>query len=88
MERGDHASAHVETENADDTTAQSESQHGDGDTNSGTFHPNDSIEHCQYFFSFLFIVAHLKTNVAFLTIGENSSRSVSALAPPVSHLRI
>ncbi|XP_053483591.1 sentrin-specific protease 7 isoform X3 [Ictalurus furcatus] len=48
VERGDHASAHVETENADDTTAQSESQHGDGDTNSG----------------------------------ENSSRSVSALAPP------
>lgn len=65
VERGDHASVHVETENADDTTAQSESQHGDGDTNSGTFHPSDSIEHCQYFFSFLFIVAHFKDKRCF-----------------------
>ncbi|KAF4087322.1 hypothetical protein AMELA_G00093970 [Ameiurus melas] len=35
VERGDHASAHVETENSDDTTTPGESQHGDGDANSG-----------------------------------------------------
>ncbi|XP_026768576.3 sentrin-specific protease 7 isoform X1 [Pangasianodon hypophthalmus] len=34
VERGGHASVHDGTENSSDTTAQSESQHGDGDVNS------------------------------------------------------
>lgn len=76
---------HDGTENSSDITAQSESQHGDGDMNSGTFYLRDIIEHYQ---DFIVYYCLLKTNIAFHTIDENSSRSFSAPGPPVSDLNI
>lgn len=49
MERGNHVSVHDATDNSSDTTAQSESQHGEEDINSGTFQLSDIILHYQYF---------------------------------------
>lgn len=85
MERGGQTLEHDGTENSSDATAQSESQHDDGDINSGTSHLHDIMEHYQYFSVYYCI---LNTNIAFLTIEENSSRSNSASGPPVSDLNI
>lgn len=85
VERGGQTLVHDGTENSSDATAQSDSQHDDGDINSGTSHLRDIMEHYQYFSVYYWI---LNTNIAFLTIEENSSRSNSASGPPVSDLNI
>lgn len=56
VERGGHASVHDGTENSSDITAQNESQHGDGDINSGTSYLSDIIEHYQYFVVYLLYI--------------------------------